>query len=195
MSDDPDERPAPAGSGSAAEAVFRRALRDVVILLAVLLVLGLVVGGLLAKVPGVWGALIGWALAAVFSTTTIVAMIRTARSTPAAMAGVVMGTWLAKVLVVVVVLLLSVKRTASRLSEITVGLIIGGAIGNIIDRFVRDPGWLRGGVVDFIDFQWFPIFNVADMAITIGGALLIVTSYLAARRSHTAPTSPKVEAP
>jgi signal peptidase II len=98
-------------------------------------------------------------------------------------------------LVIVVVLLLSVKRTASRLSEVTVGLIIGGAIGNIIDRLVRDPGWLRGGVVDFIDFQWFPIFNVADMAITIGGALLIVTSYLGARRGHPAPAPPKVEAP
>jgi len=98
-------------------------------------------------------------------------------------------------LVIVVVLLLSVKRTASRLSEITVGLIIGGAIGNIIDRLVRDPGWLRGGVVDFIDFQWFPIFNVADMAITIGGGLLIVTSYLGTRRAHGAPASPHVEAP
>ena len=79
--------------------------------------------------------------------------------------------------------------SASRLSEITVGLIIGGAIGNIIDRLVRDPGWLRGGVVDFIDFQWFPIFNVADMAITIGGGLLIVSSWLASRgdRTLTAP--------
>ena len=79
-------------------------------------------------------------------------------------------------LVIVVVLLLSVKRTASRLSEVTVGLIVGGALGNIIDRLVRDPGWLRGGVVDFIDFQWFPVFNVADMAINVGGALLILGS-------------------
>ena len=90
--------------GSAAEAVFRRALRDVLVLLAVLLVLGIVVGGLVAGLPGVWGALIGWGLAAAFSTTTIVAMLRTVRSSPAAMAGVVMGTWLAKVLLLVVVL-------------------------------------------------------------------------------------------
>ena len=98
-------------------------------------------------------------------------------------------------LVIVVVLLLSVKRTASRLSEVTVGLIIGGAIGNIIDRLVRDPGWLRGGVVDFIDFQWFPIFNVADMAITIGGALLILTSYLGSQHGRPAPAVTEVEAP
>jgi signal peptidase II len=98
-------------------------------------------------------------------------------------------------LVIVVVLLLSVKRTSSRLNEVTVGLIIGGAVGNIIDRLIREPRWLRGGVVDFIDFQWFPIFNVADMAITIGGALLILTSYLGSRRAHTAPAATNVEAP
>ena len=89
MTMQPDDRPggpaAPA-AGSAAEAVFRRALRDVVILLAVLLVLGVLVGYLVAGLPGVWGALLGCALAAVFSTTTIVAMLRTVRSSPAAMA-------------------------------------------------------------------------------------------------------------
>ena len=98
-------------------------------------------------------------------------------------------------LVIVVVLLLSVKRTSSRLSEVVVGLIIGGAVGNIIDRLVREPYWLRGGVVDFIDFQWFPIFNVADMAITIGGALLILTSYIGSRHPHPDPVATEVEAP
>ena len=94
-------------------------------------------------------------------------------------------------LVIVVVLLLSVKRTSSRMSEVVVGLIIGGAVGNIIDRLVREPYWLRGGVVDFIDFQWFPIFNVADMAITIGGALLVISSWMAGRHTQaaTAPSS------
>ena len=47
-------------------------------------------------------------------------------------------------LVIVVVLLLSLKRVTNRLSEITVGLIVGGAIGNIVDRVFREPGWLRG---------------------------------------------------
>ena len=98
-------------------------------------------------------------------------------------------------LVIVVVLLLSLRRGSGRLTEVTVGLIIGGAIGNVIDRLVRDPGWLRGGVVDFIDLQWFPIFNVADMAITIGGGLLILNSWIASRTErslaapgHTEPT-------
>ena len=89
-------------------------------------------------------------------------------------------------LVIVVVLLLSIRRSTSRMSEVTVGLIIGGAIGNIIDRLFRDPGWLRGGVVDFIDFQWFPIFNVADMAITCGAVLLALSFWLEEREERRA---------
>jgi signal peptidase II len=87
-------------------------------------------------------------------------------------------------LVVIVVLLVSVGRPSSRVYPLAVGLIIGGAIGNLIDRLFRDPGWLRGAVVDFIDLQWWPIFNVADMGITIGGALLLLTSVQAPRTNE-----------
>jgi signal peptidase II len=91
---------------------------------------------------------------------------------------------------VVVALLLSMRRQQSRLTDIAVGLIVGGAVGNVIDRLFRSPRWLRGGVVDFVDFQWFPIFHVADMAITIGGGLLVVSSYLASRRTEPAELEP-----
>jgi signal peptidase II len=94
-------------------------------------------------------------------------------------------------MLVVVALLLSMRRHASRLTDLAVGLIIGGAVGNIIDRLFRQDGWLRGGVVDFIDFQWFPIFNVADMGITIGGGVLVLASYLQAR--HEEATSSRIE--
>ena len=80
---------------------------------------------------------------------------------------------------VVVALLLSLRRQPGRLTDVAVGLIVGGAIGNVIDRLFRQAGWLRGGVVDFIDFQWFPIFNIADMGVTIGGALLVIASWIA----------------
>jgi signal peptidase II len=92
---------------------------------------------------------------------------------------------------VIVVLLLGLRREGNRLTDIAVGLIVGGAIGNLLDRLFRSPGWLRGGVVDFIDFQWFPIFNVADMAITIGGGLMVFASWRASRHPHEAvPESP-----
>ena len=83
----------------------------------------------------------------------------------------------------------------SRLVDVAVGLIIGGALGNVIDRLFRAPGWLRGGVVDFIDFQWFPIFNVADMAITIGGGLLVLASWRAGRADDRSGPEPDRIAP
>lgn len=77
---------------------------------------------------------------------------------------------------VVVVLLISVGRSTSRWYSLAVGLVIGGAIGNVLDRLFRGEGGLHGAVVDFIDPQWFPIFNVADIGVTVGGTLLLLTS-------------------
>jgi signal peptidase II len=84
-------------------------------------------------------------------------------------------------MVVVVVLLLGLQRGGGVLATVSVGAIVGGAVGNLLDRLFRDPYWLRGGVVDFIDLQWFPIFNVADMGITLGGIGLLVSAWLTAR--------------
>jgi signal peptidase II len=77
-------------------------------------------------------------------------------------------------LVVVVLLLLSLRRAENALTRVATGLIIGGAVGNILDRLFRGSGWMRGAVVDFIDFQWWPVFNIADMAIMIGAATMMV---------------------
>lgn len=77
--------------------------------------------------------------------------------------------------VVVVVLVTTGSTTRSRMGAVSVGLIAGGALGNIIDRSFRDgSGFLGGHVVDFIDAQWWPIFNVADMGVVIGAILLIL---------------------
>jgi signal peptidase II len=87
-------------------------------------------------------------------------------------------------LVVITVLLASLRRSGSLLSSVGLGLVIGGAIGNVCDRLFRSgEGFLGGEVVDFIDLQWWPVFNVADMAITIGGAILVVGSIAAGRRA------------
>ncbi len=91
---------------------------------------------------------------------------------------------------VIVYLLVTLRTESSRMSTWGMGLLIGGAAGNLIDRLFRgDEGLLRGAVVDFIDFQWFPIFNIADAAINVGAALLILSSILSARaaRHETSP--------
>ena len=68
------------------------------------------------------------------------------------------------------------------LFSFAVSCILGGAIGNVIDRFIH------GYVVDFLDFHWrgmhFPAFNMADSAITLGAACLIVDEWLRVRRSR-----------
>ena len=83
---------------------------------------------------------------------------------------------------VIVWLLISLRTESSRLSTVGMGLVIGGAAGNLIDRLFRGEAWLRGAVVDFIDFQWFPIFNIADMAINVGAGVLILNTILVSRR-------------
>lgn len=72
-------------------------------------------------------------------------------------------------------------RAALPSHAVVLGLVCGGALGNVVDRLFRGDGWMRGGVVDFIDLQWFPVFNLADSAITIGAAAIVLAG-LAPRR-------------
>lgn len=71
------------------------------------------------------------------------------------------------------------------LATVAAGLVVGGALGNVADRLFRDGGWMRGAVVDFIDFQWFPIFNVADIGVDVGAGLFILWSLTRGRRRST----------
>jgi len=64
-----------------------------------------------------------------------------------------------------------------RLEALALGLVLGGAVGNLADRVFRGSGLLDGAVVDFIDFKSFPTFNVADMAINVGVFLLLVAAF------------------
>ena len=80
-------------------------------------------------------------------------------------------------LAVVVGLLVWLRSLASPWATVGIGLIVGGAVGNVIDR-------LRfGAVVDFLDFHWagwhFPAFNVADSAITIGVIMILLQGLFA----------------
>ena len=63
------------------------------------------------------------------------------------------------------------------LPPVLLGMVLGGAVGNLADRAVRDgDGFLGGAVVDFIDLQWWPVFNAADSAIVVAGVILVLTA-------------------
>lgn len=89
------------------------------------------------------------------------------------------GAVISLLAIVVVGVLVHSGRHATRvLPAVALGLVLGGAIGNLSDRAFRaGDGFLGGGVVDFIDVQWWPIFNVADMGVVCGAFLLILASW------------------
>ena len=87
-------------------------------------------------------------------------------------------------LLVIVWLAWTSRMLTSRLTRVAAGLVAGGAIGNLADRLFRGDRILHGSVIDFIDFQWFPVFNVADMAIDIGGALFVLWTVFGHRRAR-----------
>lgn len=83
--------------------------------------------------------------------------------------------------VVIAIFILYWARTVQSTAwAIPLGLVLGGGLGNLFDRVLRDTD---GRVVDFVDLQVWPVFNVADSAITIGVLALLVMSFLAERRT------------
>lgn len=80
-------------------------------------------------------------------------------------------------LIALVVAVRPVLRWPGRLAPVALGLVVGGAVGNLVDRIAREgDGFLGGRVVDFIDVQWWPVFNIADIGICLGAALLVLAS-------------------
>jgi signal peptidase II len=89
-----------------------------------------------------------------------------------------LGQGLAPLLVVLAVVVLAVlvgmgRSLTGASTVVALGLVLGGAAGNLTDRLVRHHG---GAVVDFIDLRWWPVFNVADAAITCGAALMALST-------------------
>jgi signal peptidase II len=80
------------------------------------------------------------------------------------------------------------------------GLVLGGAVGNLADRLFREPGPMRGHVVDFLSLfdpfgRVWPVFNVADMAIVCGGATIVVLALMQHDYDGTVHKEKKVEEP
>jgi len=84
-----------------------------------------------------------------------------------------------------------ILRTARNLRSIgwaiTLGLLLGGATGNLLDRIFRAPGLFQGHVVDWIELPDWPVFNLADSAIVCAGVLVVLLALLGIRMDGTRP--------
>ena len=80
----------------------------------------------------------------------------------------------------------TVRRTHDTLLVVALSFVLAGAVGNLLDRIFRSPGFLRGAVVDFVHVGAWPTFNVADSSITIGAILVVVWSVRSSVREHRA---------
>ena len=83
--------------------------------------------------------------------------------------------------VVSVLIVATAFRHTSRVTALALGLVLGGALGNLTDRLTRGERF-TGHVVDFIDLQIWPVFNIADTAIVTGAVILAAGSLLGDRR-------------
>jgi len=97
-----------------------------------------------------------------------------------------MGTGLTPLITVAAIVLVGAliafaRHATSPLLSVALGMLLGGAMGNLADRLFRGHD---GAVVDFIDFQWWPVFNVADIGISVGAVLMIVASVIDERRER-----------
>lgn len=97
---------------------------------------------------------------------------------------------------IVVALLVVSRRVTSRLQLVLIGIVVGGALGNVVDRLSRArDGFMSGAVVDFIDLQWWPIFNVADIGVVCGAILLVISTLRAPADNHQDSNAEGGEAP
>jgi signal peptidase II len=111
-------------------------------------------------------------------------------------------TWIFAIIATAVTIFIVVfaHRIRSMAWAVLFGLLLGGNLGNLTDRLLREPGFGVGHVVDFIQIYWFPaIFNIADMAIVASMGVFIVLTIrgvgLTGKRHESAPAGDDVAAP
>jgi lipoprotein signal peptidase len=95
---------------------------------------------------------------------------------------------------VIIFILRTSRRIHSLPWAVTLGLLLGGATGNLTDRLFRSPGPLRGYVVDWIQLPHWPVFNVSDSSIVCGGVLAVVLAGIGLRIDGTRPDREAEEA-
>lgn len=106
-------------------------------------------------------------------------------------------TWLLTIVaaVVVVVIVRASRRIGSMLWALALGLLLGGALGNLVDRMFREPGVARGHVVDFIAYADFFVGNVADIAIVLAAVLIVLAVVLGIHLDGTRDGARDLDAP
>jgi len=84
-------------------------------------------------------------------------------------------TWLLSAIAIVVagVVLRMAGRLRDRGWALALGLLLGGAVGNLLDRLLRQPGPMQGHVIDFLQLPNWPVFNLADSAICVAAAVVV----------------------
>lgn len=89
-------------------------------------------------------------------------------------------TWVFSIVAVLVTcaILWYSRRVTSGWWLLALGVLLGGAVGNLVDRFLQPPGPGVGHVVDFLQLPNWPVFNVADMAVVGGAATIVILSLL-----------------
>ncbi|MFY0405800.1 signal peptidase II [Solicola sp. PLA-1-18] len=80
-------------------------------------------------------------------------------------------------IVVCVVVAVVARRLRSAVWALALGLLLGGALGNLTDRMFRQPGPLRGHVIDFLALPNWPVFNIADSSIVVAACLVALQSF------------------
>ncbi len=96
---------------------------------------------------------------------------------------------------VIVFILRTARRLRSLPWAITLGLLLGGAMGNLADRLFRAPGPMRGDVVDWIELPHWPVFNLADSAIVCGGVLAVLLALRGLRMDGTVDAGARPDPP
>jgi signal peptidase II len=90
---------------------------------------------------------------------------------------------------VIVFILRASRRINSLPWAVALGLLLGGAMGNLTDRIFRSPGPFRGWVVDWIELPHWPVFNLADSSIVCGGVLMVLIAARGQRLDGSEPPS------
>jgi len=90
---------------------------------------------------------------------------------------------------VIVFILRASRRINSLPWAVALGLLLGGAMGNLTDRIFRSPGPFRGWVVDWIELPHWPVFNLADSSIVCGGVIMVLIAARGQRLDGSAPAA------